>query len=112
MKDIIEILAKGQGELIGWHDPDENRAWVRENKPRGLIDKRMSVREAVHKFIHDGDYIAFDGFGHVRIPMILIYEIARQNKRNLVVAGKTAVHDIDVLIGAGCVSKVECAYAF
>ena len=112
MTDSIEILAKGQGELIGWHDPDENRAWVRENKPRGLIDKRMSVREAVHEFVHDGDYIAFNGFGHVRVPMVLIYELVRQNIRNLVVAGKTAVHDIDVLIGAGCVAKVECAYAF
>jgi 3-oxoacid CoA-transferase subunit A/glutaconate CoA-transferase subunit A len=27
-------------------------------------------------------------------------------------AGKTAVHDIDILIGAGCVSKVEVAYSF
>jgi glutaconate CoA-transferase, subunit A len=112
VKDIIEILAKGHGELMGWQDPDENRSWVRENKPRGLIDKRMSVRQAVQKFVHDGDYIAFNGFGHIRVPMVLIYELVRQRKRNLVVAGKTAVHDIDVLIGAGCVSKVECAYAF
>jgi len=27
-------------------------------------------------------------------------------------AGKTAVHDIDILIGAGCVSKVEAGYSF
>ena len=44
--------------------------------------------------------------------MSLVYEIIRQRKRNLVMAGKTAVHDIDVLIGAGCVSKVEVAYSF
>jgi len=110
--ETIDILAKGQGELVGWQDPDENRAWVRDNKPRGLIDKRMSVQQAVEKFVHDGDYIAFNGFGHIRIPMVLIYEMIRQNKRDLTVAGKTAVHDIDVLIGAGCVSKVECAYSF
>ena len=30
----LPILAEGSGELIGWHDPDENRRWVRENKPR------------------------------------------------------------------------------
>lgn len=108
----MEILAEGHGELLGWHDPDENRAWVRENKPRGLIDKRMTVAEAIEKFVRDGDFIAIGGFGHVRIPMALLYEIIRQRKRNLAIAGKTAVHDIDILIGGGCVSKVECAYSF
>jgi acyl CoA:acetate/3-ketoacid CoA transferase alpha subunit len=108
----MEIIAEGEGELIGWHDPDENRAWIRDNKPRDLRDKRMSVNEAVGQFVHDGDYIALGGFGHIRTPMSLVYEIVRQRKRNLTVAGKTAVHDIDILIGAGCVSKVEVAYAF
>jgi 3-oxoacid CoA-transferase subunit A/glutaconate CoA-transferase subunit A len=108
----LPLLAEGNGELIGWHDPDENRLWIRDHKPRGLIDKRMTVSQAVEKFVRDGDFIAFGGFGHVRVPMAVIYEIARQRRRDLTVAGKTAVHDIDILIGAGCVSKVECAYAF
>jgi hypothetical protein len=30
----MEIIAEGQGELIGWHDPDENRQWILENKSR------------------------------------------------------------------------------
>ena len=108
----MEIRADGQGELIGWHDPDENRQWVLENKSRELKDKRMTVREAVERYVHDGDYVATGGFGHIRVPMALIYEIVRQGRRDLTMAGKTAVHDIDILIGAGCVSKVEVAYAF
>lgn len=108
----MEVLAEGKGELLGWHDPDENRQWVRENKSRALVDKRMSVQEAVQRFVHDGDYVAIGGFGHIRIPMAVLYEIIRQRKRDLAIAGKTAVHDIDILIGGGCVSKVECAYAF
>jgi glutaconate CoA-transferase subunit A len=112
MTDTIEILAQGHGELVGWRDPDENRAWIRDNKPRGLVDKQMSVQEAVARFVHDGDYMAIGGFGHVRVPMAVVYEIVRQGRRNLTMAGKTAVHDIDVLIGAGCVARVECAYAF
>jgi acyl CoA:acetate/3-ketoacid CoA transferase alpha subunit len=111
-KKHIPILAEGKGELIGWHDPDENRAWVRDHKARGLIDKRISVRDAVQKYIRDGDLIAIGGFGHVRTPMGVVYEIVRQRRRNLTVAGKTAVHDIDILIGGDCVSKVDCAYAF
>ena len=108
----MKILAEGQGELIGWHDPDENRQWVLQNKSRELKDKRMSVRQAVSTFVHDGDYLALGGFGHIRTPMALIYEIIRQRRRDLVVAGKTAVHDLDILIGGGCVAKVEVAYAF
>mgnify|MGYP001093109484 CR=1 FL=1 len=87
MADSIEILAEGQGELLGWHDPDENRAWVRDHKPRGLVDKRMSVREAVARFVHDSDYLAIGGFGHIRVPMALVYEIIRQGRRNLAMAG-------------------------
>jgi acyl CoA:acetate/3-ketoacid CoA transferase alpha subunit len=108
----MEILDEGQGELLGWHDPDENRAWVRDHKPRGLTDKRLTVQEAVHRYVHDGAYVALGGFGHIRTPMALLYEIIRQGRRDLAVAGKTAVHDIDILIGGGCVSKVECAYSF
>ena len=108
----MNIIAEGQGELIGWHDPDENREWIRENKSRDLRDKRMSVQAAVAQFVHDGDFIASGGFGHIRVAMAIVYEIIRQRKRHLIMAGKTAVHDIDLLIGAGCVDRVEVAYAF
>jgi acyl CoA:acetate/3-ketoacid CoA transferase alpha subunit len=108
----MEIIQEGQGELVGWHDPDEHRRWVREHKPRAARDKRMTVAEAVARFVHDGDFLAIGGFGHVRVPMALVYEIVRQGRRELTMAGKTAVHDIDVLIGAGCVNRVEAAYSF
>jgi 3-oxoacid CoA-transferase subunit A/glutaconate CoA-transferase subunit A len=108
----MEIIEEGQGELVGWHDPDAQRRWVREHKSRALHDKRTSVAEAAARFVHDGDLVAIGGFGHVRVPMALVYEIVRQGRRDLTVAGKTAVHDIDLLIGAGCVSRAEVAYAF
>jgi 3-oxoacid CoA-transferase subunit A/glutaconate CoA-transferase subunit A len=70
------------------------------------------VPEAVAQFVHDGDFIACGGFGHVRVSMSLVYEIIRQGKRHLIMAGKTAVHDVDILIGGGCVDRVEAAYSF
>lgn len=109
---MTKILEEGKGDLIGWHDPDENRDWVLKNKSRELKDKTMSASEAVSKFVNDGDFIASGGFGHIRVSMVLIYEIIRQKKRHLAMAGKTAVHDIDILIGAGCVDRVEVAYCF
>lgn len=108
----MEILDRGQGELLAWHDPDDQRRWIRENKPRNLRDKRMSLREAISKFVHDGDYLALGGFGHVRTPMASVYEILRQRRQDLAVAANPGVHDTDILIAGSCVKKVEVAYAF
>ncbi len=108
----MEILEEGKGKLLGWCDPEEHRKWVRENKSTVLRDKRVDVKEAVSRFISDGCFIAFGGFGHVRVSMALIYELIRQGRKNLKVAGKTAVHDLDCLIAGGCVSEVEVAYSF
>jgi len=108
----MDVLKQGKGELLGWHDPDEARDWVLKNKSRELKDKTVSVSEAVSRFVHDGDFIASGGFGHVRVSMAIVYEIIRQKKRNLVMAGKTAVHDFDILVGSGCVNKAEVAYCF
>jgi len=51
----MDILSEGRGELLGWHDPDEARQWVLENKSRELKDKTMSVREVVSRFMHGGN---------------------------------------------------------
>lgn len=106
------LLQEGKGQLVGWHDPDENRKWVEANKPRDMTDKTMTAQEAVKKFVPDSCYLAMGGFGHVRVSMVMIYEMIRQRKKNIIMAGKTAVHDIDLLIGGGCVDRVEVAYAF
>ncbi len=108
----MNVLQEGQGELVGWHDPDEHRAWVTEHKTRALKDKRTTIEAAVEDYVHDGALMACGGFGHIRVSMAVIYEIIRQRKRNLTLCGKTAVHDSDVLIGAGCVNRIEVAYAF
>jgi len=108
----MEILAEGQGELVGWHDPDEHRAWVRENKSRDLKDKQATLAEVVERYVHEGDFIAMGGFGHIRLSMAAIYEIIRQQKKHLIMAGKTGVHDSDLLIASGCVDRIEVAYAF
>jgi 3-oxoacid CoA-transferase subunit A/glutaconate CoA-transferase subunit A len=108
----MNVLQTGQGELVGWHDPDEHRAWVAQHKSRALKDKRSTVKDAVARYVQDGALLACGGFGHIRVSMTAIYEIIRQKKRDLILVGKTGVHDSDVLIAAGCVSRIEVAYAF
>lgn len=108
----MNVLQQGRGELIGWHDPDEQRAWVAANKSRALVDKRTTIPEAIARFVSDGAILACGGFGHIRVSMAAVYEIIRQRKRNLTFCGKTAVHDSDILIASGAVDRIEVAYAF
>ena len=107
----MNVLDEGHGELCGWMSPDDARKWMREKKSRILTDKRVSLRDAVGEYTRDGDYFAMGGFGHIRLSMQGIYELIRQNRRNLTMAGKTSVHDVDILIGGGVVDRIECAYA-
>jgi acyl CoA:acetate/3-ketoacid CoA transferase alpha subunit len=93
-------------------DPDDARDWMSNKKSRQPSDKVMPLKDAVSKFTFDGGYLAMGGFGHVRVSMAGIYEMIRQERKNLVIAGKTAVHDVDVLIASGVVDRVECAYSF
>ena len=85
-------------------------------KPRGLVDKVMSVTEAVQKFIQDGDYFASGGFGVNRIPTAILHEILRQGRQNLAFAGHTATHDFQILCAGNLtgrgqtLAKVDIAY--
>jgi acyl CoA:acetate/3-ketoacid CoA transferase alpha subunit len=108
----MDVIEQGQGELVGWHDPDEARRWVQQNKRRDLVDKRVSAQEAVKRHVADGSFLAMGGFGHIRVSMALVYEMIRQRKQHLTLAGKTAVHDCDILVGSGAVDKIEVAYSF
>jgi 3-oxoacid CoA-transferase subunit A/glutaconate CoA-transferase subunit A len=108
----MEILQHGQGELLGWHDPDENREFVLHNKSRELKDKTMTAAEAVSRFVKEGDFIASGGLGHVRISMNIIYEMIRQKKHGMAAVGKGCVHDIDVMIAGGLIDRAEVSYSF
>jgi glutaconate CoA-transferase subunit A len=66
-------------------------------KERRLVDKVMSVSEAVNRFVHDGDYFCSGGFGSNRIPTAVLHEILRQKKQNLSFAGHTTTHDFEIL---------------
>jgi len=105
-------LRAGQIPSWGKCDPDEFRAWIQENKSLLKVDKRTTMEKAVSQHVEDGSYVKLGGFGQVRTSMSAIYEIVRQKKKNLVLAGHTTSHDVDVLLSGGCVAKIEVAYSF
>jgi glutaconate CoA-transferase subunit A len=65
----------------------------------------LSLREAIHENVHDGDVVALEGFTHL-IPFAAGHEIVRQARRNLTVIRMTPDLIYDQLIGMGCVSKL------
>jgi glutaconate CoA-transferase subunit A len=85
-------------------------------KPRGLVDKVMSVSDAVTRFVRDGDYLATGGFGTNRIPTAVCHEILRQKKQNLGFSGHTATHDFQILAAGNLtgrgqtLARVDVAY--
>ena len=81
--------------------------------PRPLIlmtDKLMTMREAIERFVGDGDTIVIEGFTHL-ISFAAGHEIIRQRRRDLVACRLTPDLVYDQLVGAGCVRKLVFSWA-
>jgi glutaconate CoA-transferase, subunit A len=76
-----------------------------------IADKLMTPEAAVRKFISQGCRLAIGGFTVNRNPMALIYEIARRKINDLHLVCHSNGQGLDVLIGAGCVKRLEIAYS-
>jgi glutaconate CoA-transferase subunit A len=73
------------------------------------VNKIIGLAEAA-AMVPDGATISFGGFTTQRHPMAFIYELIRLKRRNLYLFGHSPGGDWDILIGAGCVKRVELAY--
>src|SRR5512136_1698890 len=74
-----------------------------------MTGKMIDLREAA-ALIPDGATVSFGGFTTQRHPMAFVYELIRLKRRNLYLFGHSPGGDWDILIGAGCVKRVELAY--
>lgn len=70
----------------------------------------MTAEEAIERFVKDGDQIALGGFTVNRNPMTLVREIIRQRRKALYVVVHSQGQALELLIGAGCVRRLEVAY--
>ena len=105
----MQVLASGAADYLTV-DPDGYRAYVRDHKQRALVPKLMTAAGAVSRFVADGDYFVFDCNYFQRGPATLIREVIRQQKRDLWLCGKFSYVDVGLLVGAGCVSKIDCGF--
>jgi len=74
------------------------------------MSKLMSMKEAIGRFVADGDLVVMEGFTHL-IPFAAGHEIIRQGRKNLTLARLTPDLIYDQLIAAGCASKLIFSWA-
>ncbi len=105
----MENFDHGIGPLFMNPDPDLIRSFY-QKKDRKMTNKVMGLKEAVEKFVHDGDYLAIGGFGVNRTPLAACHEIVRQGKKHMGFAGHTATHDMQVLSAGEVYDRLDVAY--
>ena len=73
------------------------------------LDKRMSLKEAISRFVFDGCSIAFSGMGGQQV-VAPTYEIVRQGQKNLTLMGDSPCEVGDYLLGTGQIKRLEVAW--
>ena len=74
-------------------------------------NKVMPLSEAISRYVFEGCHLSIGGFTINRNPMAAVYEIIRQKIKGLHVYAHSNGQGVDELVGAGCVAKLEIAYA-
>ena len=70
----------------------------------------MSLEEAISTYVHDGDLVGIGGLSFWRKPISVCRELIRQNKKDLSLCTFVGGIEVDMLIAAGCVSKVKACF--
>ncbi len=74
------------------------------------MSKRLSMREAVARFVQDGASVALGLQMEQMIPFSAGHEIIRQKKRNLTLIGPISDILFDQMIAGGCVQHIIAAW--
>src|SRR5205823_6264669 len=78
---------------------------MRRKLMAGSASKVMSMRDAIARFVHDGDTVVIEGFTHL-ICFAAGHEIIRQGRRDLTLCRLTPDVIYDQMVGAGVARKL------
>ena len=104
----LRILEEGRGDLLTPIDLEAFRAHNRA-KEKGLVDKRMSEKEAIQRFVRESDYVGIELYGTVRCPMSLTRELIRAGYHSLRSAAQ-GVYESDLLAAANSFKAMDWTY--
>ncbi|MHA1309817.1 MAG: CoA transferase subunit A [Candidatus Helarchaeota archaeon] len=74
-------------------------------------NKLMTVKEAVKKYVNDGDLVFFGGFGNCSVYSV-VHEIIRQGKKNLKITRCAGGLIFDQLIGTGSTNYIITSHVW
>lgn len=75
-----------------------------------MDSKVVSMRDAIARYVHDGDTVVIEGFTHL-ICFAAGHEIIRQGRRDLTLCRLTPDLIYDQMLGAGCARKLVFSWA-
>ncbi|MGE5685969.1 MAG: CoA transferase subunit A [Gemmatimonadota bacterium] len=75
-----------------------------------MHSKVLSMRDAIARFVHDGDTVVIEGFTHL-ICFAAAHEIIRQGRRDLTLCRLTPDLIYDQMSAAGCARKLVFSWA-
>jgi acyl CoA:acetate/3-ketoacid CoA transferase alpha subunit len=105
----VQTVQQGSAEIRFIH-PDAFREWVREHKRREMAEKLLTEREAIGRYVADGDYVAYDFSSLTRGPQALVREIIRQRRKDLWICAEFTLHETALLVGGGCASRIDVGF--
>ena len=76
-----------------------------------IQNKVMSAREAIGRFVKDGDHLVIGNYT-VGTCAELVFEVIRQQKKGLTLYSQSGVFDVEVLVAGGCVDKLVSTYVY
>ena len=74
-------------------------------------DKRMTAKEAIARFVKDGDSLVFANC-LTQMPLALVHELVRAGRKNLTLFQQGGIEEVDLLVEAGAVNRLVVAYNF
>ena len=104
----LRILDEGRAEYLAV-DPDGFRD-ATGRKSRKLASKLVTAREAIERYVADGDYVTWECNYLQRGPSILIREILRQRKKRLWVCGKFTWVAVALLVEGDCCDRADMGF--
>jgi acyl CoA:acetate/3-ketoacid CoA transferase alpha subunit len=105
----MEVVEQGMGQIFSKTTPDDFRKAMLEKADTMNNDKRMDLKEAIKRFVKNGDYLSIGGCSIVRLPMAFIHEVIRQGLRFRMAAG-TRTFDIDLFLDNDRVLEIDIGY--
>lgn len=83
-----------------WGPSPEESRHIAVNKFKALADKRVSLKQAIEKYVKDGFNIGIGGFVNTRVPVAIIHEIIRKGAKDLTLSFQSTSICAELLAGA------------